>query len=138
MENDIKTIFDSHKPQTEFEKLANSSTETSDDQYKAFEIARNKQTELMLEINFRNKTTKQIYYFNIYEISFKDDSLISIVRSQEIIQIEGTKLNLLKDYFRNNRIQKIFEFNPEIHSNYPADNEPVIENIIIESVNQEK
>lgn len=129
MRDGISGIIESQKQQAEIEDNEN---QLAQGQYIAFQKSREKTAQIMLEINFNNNTSKQIFYFRIIEFSYQNDSVISIVRPQEIIHIQGRNLHLPKEDFRKNRIQIITEFNPQQFNETPQNDKPIIDEITIE------
>ena len=137
--NSYKEILKTKQQQSSYTELVDGVNEALENGYTAYKVGRNGKPETMLEINLKNNQSQLLYYFDIKNIIFEGEGLISIVRNSEIITIKGENLTPLKQYFRDNRVQVINEFNPAIHKQVTkTNNEPFIEEITITSLKTEK
>lgn len=134
MVNSYKEIINSRKQQSAFDELTNSVEEAVENGYVAYKTGRNSKPEVMLEINLKGGKSFLFYYFEIKTILFDGDGSISIIRPHEIIHISGANLYGLKDYFRDNRIQVLHQFDPAKHQSVVKSDQPFIEEIEVSGV----
>jgi len=132
-----KEIIKRKSQKSTLDSLIDGVDDVLENTYKAFKVGLNGKMELMLAFNFKDKSSEAFYYFNIDGFKFEENN-ISIIKTQQIFTLKGKNLDSMKQYFIDNRIQHLYEFDPAIFGDKPENNEPLIEEIIITDIKKDK
>jgi len=130
-DSSYKTLLKSKQQASPFEELVEGVSDALENDYQPYKVGLNGKAESMIEINMKGSKSLLIYYFDIKKIIFEGEGLISIIHPLEIITIEGDNLQLLRKYFRDNRVQIINEFDPAKYDQVTKGDAPFIHEITI-------
>lgn len=132
---DRRALFGSTAAAVEPEPVfpANTNEEYEENTYQAFKESRPPVPRLRLR--FANGNTKTFSYHHLVTSDCISDEQLALHFDTHVVMLEGSHLDVLDDYFVDERIRELYEFHQGKYSEPPS-GKPHITSIIVQTLNE--